>query len=97
VPIHRLIETTTVADPSRLNFPSPDRKLRSGGPPIARGRSLNAGGRAMPRPQVAGQLRLFIRGENRGCEVETLAEDPPNREDAGSIAGQRRVRPLWKH
>jgi len=67
-----------VADPSCLSFSSPDRRLRFSGPPIALGRSLITGGRAIPRPLVARQLR--ISGESGVCEVATLAGAPPNRE-----------------
>jgi len=97
LPIHRLVETTTVADPSRLNFSSPDRRLRSSGPPIARGRSLITGGPAIPRPRVAGQLRLLISGESRGREVATLAADPLIASHTGSIAAQLRLRRFWEH
>jgi hypothetical protein len=69
-----------VADPSRLNFSSPDRRLSSSGSPIACGRSLITGGWAIPRPRVALQLRPLISGESCACEVATLAGDPPDRE-----------------
>ncbi len=85
-----------MADPSRLNFSSPDRRLRSSGPPIARGRSLSTGGPAIPRPRVAGQLRLLISGESRGREVATLAADPLIASHTGSIAGQLGLRRLWE-
>jgi hypothetical protein len=78
-----------VADPSCLSFSSPDRRLRSSGPPIALGRSLIADGRAIPRPRVARQLRLLICGESRGCEVATLRETPLIASHTGSIAGPR--------
>lgn len=84
-----------MADPSCLSFSSPDRRLRFSGPPIALGRSLITGGRAIPRPLVARQLR--ISGESGVCEVATLAGAPLIASHTASIAGPLGLRPLWEH